>query len=186
MLQFGGRSLRATFGGPGTNSRHPGKRPCRSVEPGSPFGAGRDRQDRWGRDPTGTDAGSRSVAIRTAMAPSNDGRRKRSLRAKGPESDAKRQNRGRGGDVSANHPDQRQRLRRPPAFDLGKGIGPSGVKKTRTKTSQGQAVSRETSRSSCSLRLWGTDDGVASAPTPFKCVRGDRASVRSWQEGRKP
>jgi len=80
----------------------PGKRPRRSVESGSPFGVGQARQDRIGRDPTGADAGSRSVAIRTAMAPSNDGRGKRSLRAKGPESDAKRQSRGKGGGAPAN------------------------------------------------------------------------------------
>jgi len=49
---------------------------------------------------------------------------------------------------------------------------PSGGGETRTETSEGEAVSRETSRSSCSLRLCGTDGSTASAFGPTKCARG--------------
>jgi hypothetical protein len=53
-----------------------------------------------------------------------------------------------------------------------KGFGPSSGGETRTETSEGEAVSRETSQSSCSLRLCGTGGSATSVFGPAKCARG--------------
>jgi len=63
---------------------------------------------------------------------------------------------------------------------------PSGGGETRTETSEGEAVSRETSRSSCSLRLCGTDGPTASASGPTKCARGGHTFGESMAGRGKP
>jgi hypothetical protein len=54
--------------------------------------------------------------------------------------------------------------------------GLSGKVETRTETSEGSAASREASQSSCSLRLCGTDEVIASVFAWSKCVRGDHVN----------